>query len=735
MDNSKNNSVQKILVGYGVRDGIREMTLDQYREQITSRFTQNKVEALRRCEDEQQREALKRNSFYILPQGRIRENRRQYALGVQPTKENIEYRPDVQMLDLDIRPEDCPTAWDAYMKHVNNYLIELGIPHWPRVAMVSVSGKGFHMYVRLSEKQQAMDRKELVQAFGRVFGLEFDLSTVDSTRRAFQSHEFLTPTTDNALGLLFGRPLTDEEQRCLDEMDRLMENALQQMAEAPDAPSAGTPTPSGEAAHPDGLARYGLDNIVRVNRISLGELPLTDVCIAVVKAVCGKEAPVKGERNTVLFESCKHLSYLDGVSVDDLIDAFSSLSFFGLPREEAVGCIRSALKQPQFWEMKPSPVLSEAVASFIPKPKSSPLGELEGAPFTPKPKSSPIASQQPLPSAITIPSRLTQCGAMPQLPPLLELIASRVPAHCRESAAQSCFAALGVYVSNEAYIRGLDHSPRRLQFTELVAGETSSGKDYLPRLSEGIMKRRIDHDRQVYEALDNWKEICQLTPKSDARPLPPAAPIFWIKTNCTQSALIQRMKELEKIQGRGLMVAAEVDELKFCQSATGGSGAQMLILNAHSTPSQWGSDRSGLDSITGSTTLSLNIAASSTPLGIQKFFAGGTASGSINRCSVSIVPSTRALPKYEDMDDAWHAALSPFLDSLEAATGEYVCEEIDDMINELYQEYNLDADLQQRDVIYNLYHRQLLIVKRLKRRIGQRRSVNSLRRRLQRSSA
>lgn len=372
MEYSKENFVQKILVGYGVRDGIREMTLEQYREQITSRFTQNKVEALRRCEDEQQREALKRNSFYILPQGRIKETRRLYALGVQPTKENIEYRPDVQMLDLDIRPEDCPTAWDAYMKHVNNYLIELGIPLWPRVAMVSVSGKGFHMYVRLSEKQQAMDRKELVQAFGRVFGLEFDLSTIDATRRAFQSHEFLTPTDDEALGLLFGRPLTPEEQRCLDEMDRLIENALQQMAESPDAPEAGTPAPSGEAAHPDGLARYGLDNIVRVNRISLGELPLTDVCVAVVKAVCGKEAPVKGERNTVLFESCKHLSYLDGVSVDDLIDAFSSLSFFGLPREEAVGCIRSALKQPQFWEMKPSPVLSEAIASQQPSPASSP---------------------------------------------------------------------------------------------------------------------------------------------------------------------------------------------------------------------------------------------------------------------------------------------------------------------------------------------------------------------------
>ena len=230
MENSKENSVQKILVGYGVRDGIREMTLEQYREQITSRFTQNKVEALRRCEDEQQREALKRNSFYILPQGCIRENRRQYALGVQPTKENIEYRPDVQMLDLDIRPEDCPTAWDVYMKHVNNYLIELGIPLWPRVAMVSVSGKGFHMYVRLSEKQQAMDRKELVQAFGRVFGLEFDLSTIDPTRRAFQSHEFLTPTDDEALGILFGRPLTEEEQRCLDEMDRLMEEAMEQPA-------------------------------------------------------------------------------------------------------------------------------------------------------------------------------------------------------------------------------------------------------------------------------------------------------------------------------------------------------------------------------------------------------------------------------------------------------------------------------------------------------------------------
>ncbi len=718
MENSKEKSVQKILVGYGVRDGIREMTLEQYREQITSRFTQNKVEALRRCEDEQQREALKRNSFYILPQGRIKETRRLYALGVQPTKENIEYRPDVQMLDLDIRPEDCPTAWDAYMKHVNNYLIELGIPLWPRVAMVSVSGKGFHMYVRLSEKQQAMDRKELVQAFGRVFGLEFDLSTIDPTRRAFQSHEFLTPTDDEALGLLFGRPLTEEEQRCLDEMDRLMEEATEQPAIAdrmqPATPRCvipsiceGSLTPYREGTssstapcHPEQREGSLTKNLLELPE----DVALTDVVETVVKAVCGKEdGPVEGERNETIYKATKELSYISGITKDDLVEAFAELGFYGLGKEEVSSAVSSGLKHDKFWEMKPSPILSEAVASLTPQPKS-PKGELEGINHHP----STINLQ---PSTLTIPTRLTQCPAMPKLPPLLQLIASRVPEHCRASAVQSCFSALGVYLSNEAYIRGLDNTPRRFQFSECVAGETSSGKDYLPRLSEAIMKRRIAHDNEVYAALDAWREVCQITPRTDGRPIKPAAAIYWIKTNCTQSALIWRMKELEKIQGRGLMLASEIDDLRFCQSATGGSGAQALILNAHTTPSQWGADRSGVDSVTASTTLSLNIAASSTPLGMQKFFAGGTASGSINRCSVSIVPSTRELPRNEDCDDAWHAALSPYLDNLEAARGEYVCEEIDDMIDELYQEYNTDADLQQRDVIYNLHHRQLLIVK------------------------
>lgn len=719
MENSKENIVQKILVGYGVRDGIREMDIQMYREQITSRFTQNKVEALRRCEDEQRRDELKRNSFYILPQGRIRENRRQYALGVQPTKENIEYRPDIQMLDLDIRPEDCPTAWDAYMKHVNNYLIELGIPLWPRVAMVSVSGKGFHMYVRLSEKQQAMDRKELVQAFGRVFGLEFDLSTVDPTRRAFQSHEFLTPTTEDALGILFGRQLTPEEQRCLDEMDRLMAEATEQMEFAdrkqPSTPRCvipskceGSLTPyrddtssSTAPCHPEQREGSLTKNLLELP----DEVALTDVVEAVVKAVCGKQdGPAVGERNETIYKATKELSYICGITKDDLVEAFAELGFYGLGKEEVSSAVSSGLKHDKFWEMKPSPILSTVVASLTPQPKSSAKGELEGINHHP----STINLQ---PSTLTIPTRLTQCPAMPKLPPLLQLIASRVPEHCRASAVQSCFSALGVYLSNEAFIRGLDNTPRRFQFTELVAGETSSGKDYLPRLSEAIMKRRIEHDNEVYAALDAWKELCQLTPKSDPRPPKVAAPIYWIKTNCTQSALIERMKELEKIQGRGLMLASEIDDLRFCQSATGGSGAQALILNAHTTPSQWGADRSGVDSVTASTTLSLNIAASSTPLGMQKFFAGGTASGSINRCSVSIVPSTRTLPKFEDFDDAWHTALCPILDNLEAAHGEYVCEEIDDMIDELYQEYNLDADLQQRDVIYNLHHRQLLIVK------------------------
>lgn len=420
--------------------------------------------------------------------------------------------------------------------------------------------------------------------------------------------------------------------------------------------------------------------------------------------LCGTTTPPEGMRNSTLFEAAKQLAYLDGTSEEDITRAFGELDWLGLPESEARGCIHRALAREKSWKYILPPTLTQAMADGHMDGDSLPEEGAASAASDNEPADTTLRQGHNFPTtALTFPHD--------HLPPLIAHIVSRVPENARASAAQALFAPLGSYVSHSCIMRDLTNLPRHMQFTEIVGGDTSSGKGYLPRLCEAIMARRIEHDRQAYQALDNWKSQCQQLAKGEQRPPKPCTPTYYLKTNITQAALIEKMKLLEEVGGRALMVAPEIVDLKYCQSATGGSAAHQLLLAAHDTPSQWGADRAGVESISASTTLSLNIAASATPHGLATFMKGGAENGTINRCSVSIVPSTHELPRYSDFDTEWHTTLDRWIDNIEQATGEIHCEEADLVIEDLRQWYNTTPEIANRPVLYAICHRQILIAK------------------------
>ena len=206
-NSNEHSTLSPILCGLGINGGIIEMTMEQYLAHVKSRFYATQVEAMRRETDPTRRSQLKKRLYYILPQGQFREGRRSYALGQQPTKENIGYRP-MQMLDLDTLPEGCATPGDAWYR-MRWQLHDMGLAHYPLVVMESVSGKGLHIYVRLTEEMAAMNRREVILLWSRLLGADFDLSVTDPARRAFQSHIFYSPDAD--IALLFGRLATKVE--------------------------------------------------------------------------------------------------------------------------------------------------------------------------------------------------------------------------------------------------------------------------------------------------------------------------------------------------------------------------------------------------------------------------------------------------------------------------------------------------------------------------------------------
>ena len=211
---NEQQNLSPILCGLGINNGIIEMTMEQYLAHVKSKFYTTQVEAMRREKDPTRRSQLKKRLYYILPQGQFKEGRRSYALGQQPTKENIGYRP-MQMLDLDTLPEGCATPGDAWYR-MRWRLHDMGLAHYPLVVMESASGKGLHIYVRLTEEMAAMNRREVILLWSRLLGADFDLSVTDPARRAFQSHIFYSPDTD--IALLFGAELTDKQREAMEEL-------------------------------------------------------------------------------------------------------------------------------------------------------------------------------------------------------------------------------------------------------------------------------------------------------------------------------------------------------------------------------------------------------------------------------------------------------------------------------------------------------------------------------------
>ena len=699
----KNQATQTILCGFGINDGVREMTMEEYIKQIKSQFHATRVEAMRREENAERRQELKKKQFWIIPNGHIREGRRPYAIGSQPKAENIAYR-DIQLLDLDNHTWDSPgNAWWALRQR----LIEKGLGDYPLVPMESVSGKGLHIYVRLTEEMMQMSRREVIALWNHLLGVDFDPAVTDPARRAFQSHRLYCP--DEEVALLFGAELTDKQREAMEQTPTnlpLYGEALHTSQGTIQANTLEALPIEGADAKASVALTESLDSQKRLAcepteglRGSVGA-----IAARLVTRLCGTTTPPEGMRNSTLFEAAKQLAYLDGTSEEDITRAFGELDWLGLPESEARGCIHRALAREKSWKYILPPTLTQAMADghmdgdSLPEEGTASAASDNGAADT------TLRQGHNFPTtALTFPHD--------HLPPLIAHIVSRVPENARASAAQALFAPLGSYVSHSCIMRDLTNLPRHMQFTEIVGGGTSSGKGYLPRLCEAIMARRIEHDRQAYQALDNWKSQCQQLAKGEQRPPKPCTPTYYLKTNITQAALIEKMKLLEEVGGRALMVAPEIVDLKYCQSATGGSAAHQLLLAAHDTPSQWGADRAGVESISASTTLSLNIAASATPHGLATFMKGGAENGTINRCSVSIVPSTHELPRYSDFDTEWHTTLDRWIDNIEQATGEIHCEEADLVIEDLRQWYNTTPEIANRPVLYAICHRQILIAK------------------------
>ena len=725
---SASATLRPILCGYGITGGVCEMTMDKYLAHVRSQFYRAQVDGMRRETDPTRRGMLKKKLFWILPQGGIKPGHRQ-VLGTQPTKEDIEYR-DLQMLDLDTLPEGCATPADAWY-HMRHRLHDQGLAHYPMVVMESASGGGLHIYVRLSERMTRMNRREVIALWGDILGVEFDPAVTDPARRAFQSYNLFS--AEEEIALLFGAELTDKQREAMEEIENsnpVTLNAVKSLAN--DSGKVPARDPSDATLCQD-------DNIAGRGNIAVPLLPdgnsqfstfnfqFEAVAQRLVTLLCGTTTPPEGTRNTTLYEAAKQMAYLEGITEQELIEAFRPMAFLGLPETEARSCIRSAMKREKTWLYTLPPELARAMEemeSFNPvtlntvnlqvagsKGKSKSLAKCPGINGLQSPCAGSFVPQDDIPQLSTLNSQLEGT----EVPELVSLFTSLVPEHTREAAASMIFAPLGSYLSNTVTIDDVSGQERNIQFTSIVVGNSSSGKGFAGTLSDLITERHRQHDISSWAQLTAWQEQKRTTPKGEAAPPKPDVPLYLLASNMTEPALLERLKALEPHHGRAYINVPEIDDLRKMQTvATSRIGAgQEIILSAFDT-ARYGALRVSAESVSTITVMSLNIVATSTYPGTQDFFRGGIERGSVGRCDISIVPDCYDVPHYGRPTPELYAQLDTYIDRLQQATGHIQCDDIDRVIEEIRLAYNdprSPLSHYQNAEYYKLCNRQLLITK------------------------
>ena len=610
---------------------------------LKSPFYQNKVKGIRRCEDSEQRSRLKKSLAYICPNAQVPD-----ALNYQHLREHFPSQDVLtaspwQLLDCDDLG-DFIDGEDA-MLHVNERMEELGMADYPYWMQISASDK-LHIVVLMTPRQQAMRRIEVIHEWEQVMGLPFDAKCQDTARRMFVTHELFR---EEKFELMFGaRQLTNSEWQAVETLDALI--AKQPTANSQES----TATPS--------LTPYRDDTTSSAQ--NLLELPeevaLTDVVEAVVKAVCGKDAPVEGERNETIFRAVKELSYIYGITADALVGAFSALGFYGLTKSEVTAAVASGLKAKKFWEIKPSPTLTEVVEGLQQETLAEAEVVAENDATVDTDTVATDSVELPFNPFSDTPPAMAELKDMPTFP---RFLVKNVPLSCVPHCFNQLEPALATYLCDTTTT---DINGSLLQlgsgWLAFSIAPMSSGKSSRNEPLRRIKLRMIKEDKEARRKVEEWNDLARRT-KTDDLPEKPSFSSHLMGSDATSAALLQRLKQLK--EGALLITVDEMSMLTALQS--NGSETRTPLLLAYSQEC-WCVERSTELGESGSVEMRLNVSAMGTPYQARQFFQNGYHSGLLSRISASTILTDGFDDDfyYKPYDDAYQDTLEKAIDKLVA---------------------------------------------------------------------
>ena len=415
----------------------------------------------------------------------------------------------------------------------------------------------------------------------------------------------------------------------------------------------------------------------------------------------GGYEPTIGDRDTLTFQLASDLRHICGKNADWLDQVIPC--YDGFSPEEKRQKIANALASK--YEGMPSRLKDVLDALGITNAKNKPnaiVNHAEQENLAPAEYSSEL-------------SRLFASDTPPEIPDkrpkLVDVVICNTPQKYKATVAQAMFPGLMAYPRKLSFVY-IDNQVRDLRANCLIVAGTGAGKDSCTKqpLAHIIadMKQRDEENRH---RLKEFNDKCNAMGSNKQKPQRPDDLIIQtIKSDITKAALVQRMDEA---QGAPLYV--RINELEQWDKIEGASGRgnQFTTLKlCDDEGNDYGTDRAGTQSVTGSGCLHLNWNANTTIAKAIKYFRYVLTDGPISRLCLATIPEDEIgadVSVFGNYGKAYDAALKPYIDNLKKATGVIDCKEAKKLARKLKDECADFARQSQDRVFDNLSHRALVL--------------------------
>ena len=305
----------------------------------------------------------------------------------------------------------------------------------------------------------------------------------------------------------------------------------------------------------------------------------------------------------------------------------------------------------------------------------------------------------------------TQPPLLPtKLPNMVKAVTSQTPAELKATVSQGMFPPLGAYPRKLSFLY-IDNQYRELRINCLTIGQTGSGKDTsLKQPLKHITAPMVARDCINRQRLKEYNEQYNATKANKDKPKRPEDLIIQkVGSDLTPARLAQLMDD-----SQGALLYTQMNEFEQWYGIEGLRGQVCTFKNlklADDEDNPFGQERAGVQSVNYTGPLGLNWNASTTPSKVQNMFRNVMIDGPVSRVCLGTTPNAglaAPMPRYGRYDERYDKALQPYIDNLQAATGNITCHPAIRMAERLKAECDQYTLVTQDEVFDNLSHRALV---------------------------